>query len=93
MSKDPDSANPAHEILNRLSNIREGVQGWPKGGPDNAQRRAFGTGLIDLRDFVIQSEKLKESYRNNLVNVIDGVIPLNGSGKNCKAPLMLLVNP
>ena len=93
LSKDPDSADSSRDILKRLSNIKEGVQGWPKSGPDNAQRRAFATGLNELRGFVIEREKLKESYRNNLVNVIDDVIPFNMSGKNCKSPLMLLVNP
>jgi hypothetical protein len=90
---DPDSADASLEILRRLSNIKEGVKGWPKSGPDNAQRTAFATGLNGLRDFVIKREKLKESYRNNLVNVIDDIIPFNMSGKNCKSPLMLLVNP
>jgi hypothetical protein len=93
LSKDPDSADPSRDILKRLSNIKEGVEGWPKSGPDDAQRRAFATGFNELRGFVIKREKLKESYRNNLVNVIDDVIPFNISGKNCKSPLMLFVNP
>jgi hypothetical protein len=54
---------------------------------------ATSTGLNELRGFVSEREKPKESYRNNLVNVIDDVIPFNMSGKNCKSPLMLLVNP
>jgi len=93
LSKDPDFANPGRNILKRLSSIKEGVQQWPKNGPTDAQRRAFANGLSELRDFIVRREEIKAPYRNNLVNVLDDVIPFNMSGKNCKAPLMLLVNP
>jgi len=49
--------------------------------------------LSELRSFVVERVEIKESYRNNLMNMIDDLIPFNMSGKNCKAPLMLLVNP
>lgn len=93
LSKDPGFQEAGQDIQKRLSKIQEGVQGWPKNGPDGDQRREFDTGLRDMRSFVVEKVETKESYRNNLVNVIDDVIPFNMSGKNCKAPLMLLVNP
>jgi hypothetical protein len=93
LSKDPDFANPGRDILKRLSSIRQGVQTWPKNGPTDVQRRAFANGLSELGAFIVKREEIKAPYRNNLVNVLDEVIPFNMSGKNCKAPLMLLVNP
>jgi hypothetical protein len=93
LSKDPKFQEAGQNILKRLSTIRDGVQGWRKDGPDDKQRRDFDAGMRDLRGFVVEKVEIKESYRNNLVNVIDDVIPFNMSGKNCKAPLMLLVNP
>lgn len=93
LSKDPGFKESGQQILKRLSKIRDGVQGWPKSGPDDKQRTNFDAGLRDLRSFVIERVEIKESYRSNIVNVIDDVVPFNMSGKNCKAPLMLLVSP
>jgi hypothetical protein len=67
-----------------MNNIRrmekgDGDTGNVGGRPDGGV--ATSTGLSELRGFVSEREKLKESYRNNLVNVIDDVIPINMSGE------------
>lgn len=93
LSKDPDAKGVSEQVRDRVRVIQREVEKWPETGPSDKQLGAFVAGTRQLRDFVVQKEDIKKTYRDNLTNLADQVIPFNISGKNCKAPLMLLVNP
>jgi hypothetical protein len=93
LSKDPDLKGVSEQIRERVRAIQKQVEMWPETGPSDKQLGAFVTGVSQLRDFVVHKEDIKKTYRDNFTNITDQVIPFNISGKNCKAPLMLLVSP
>jgi hypothetical protein len=85
-SKDREDIEKIEKIVGE---IRQTVQSWESQGANSSQKQRFVLKLKELAATVTRSS-LSEAARQHLLVLDDDLKPLSASGKNCKAPLMLL---
>ena len=89
LSKTEGNKEEVKRILNSVVEIENGVKSWGTEGATSQQKRSFIQQLNRLQTSISKSP-LSESARERLAALTSGVGPLSVSGKNCKAPLMLV---
>ena len=89
LSKTEGNKEEVKRILNSAVEIENGVKSWETEGATSQQKRSFIQQLNRLQTSISKSP-LSQGAREKLAALTNGVAPLSISGKNCKAPLMLV---
>jgi hypothetical protein len=89
LSRTEANKEEVKRIVNAIAEIENGVKSWAAAGATGEQKRPFVLQLNRLQTSLSKSP-LSQSARDKLSALTSGVVPLSVSGKNCKAPLMLM---
>jgi hypothetical protein len=77
------------KIQATVRGMGSGIHSWEPQGPNSTQKQDFVSKLKEIQSTVAHSS-LSAAAREHLLALDEVLKPLSASGKNCKAPLLLL---